>query len=151
MDEKHIGFCFCFPVKLDFRISRKRRKYATSENAGVVVADIVAVHIVCVYGFTFAFLKHLWDIWTPVSSEKTETSHLAAFVGVVVILSIWLTGGAISATVLMYFTRARFQAPRELYMLVLAACDRYGGTVGACGTSGSSHTGGCHAGCADFA
>ncbi|EBU8490554.1 hypothetical protein DLE97_23890 [Salmonella enterica subsp. enterica serovar Manhattan] len=57
---------------------------------------------------------HLWDIWAPVSSEKTETSHLAAFVGVVVILSIWLTG-AISATVLMYFTWARFQSLREYH------------------------------------
>lgn len=55
---------------------------------------------------------HLWDVWPPVGSEKTETSYLAAFVGGVVILSIWLIG-AIPATILIYFTRARLQASRE--------------------------------------
>ncbi len=40
--------------------------------------------------------------------------YLAAGVGVVVILSIWLAG-AILATILMYLTRARPQVPREYH------------------------------------
>lgn len=55
---------------------------------------------------------HLWDVWHPVSGEKPEAPHLAAFVGVLVILSLWLSG-AIPAVILMYFSRAHLQAPRE--------------------------------------
>ncbi|EBV5013390.1 hypothetical protein DO623_07285 [Salmonella enterica subsp. enterica serovar Montevideo] len=57
---------------------------------------------------------HLWNVGHPVGSEKTEAPHLEAFVGVLVILSLWL-GGAIPAVILMYFSRARLQAPREYH------------------------------------
>ncbi|EBA6265856.1 hypothetical protein Q3Z59_004597 [Salmonella enterica] len=55
---------------------------------------------------------HLWDVWHPVSGEKPEAPHLATFVGVLVILSLWLCG-AIPVVILMYFSRARLQASRK--------------------------------------
>lgn len=57
---------------------------------------------------------HLWDVWHPVSGEKPDTPHLEAFVVGGGILSLWL-GGAIPVVILMYFSRARLQVPREYH------------------------------------
>ncbi|CAD6107515.1 Uncharacterised protein [Escherichia coli] len=54
---------------------------------------------------------HLWDVWHPVSGEKTESPHLETFVGGLVILSLWVCG-AIPAVILMYFSRARLRTTR---------------------------------------
>lgn len=45
-----------------------------------MVLDISDFHVVFVISDSRC-RGHLWDVWPPVGSEKTETSYLAAFVG----------------------------------------------------------------------